>query len=385
MAIAIPVFWLLSASMRMGFLAFVSFVYLMTLEPVGILVLLGWSLCFYFFSPSAKESPKSSWVLPLLIAASFGYLAYFKYVPRIIVAFSDEPLLQKIVIPLGISYFTFKLIHYALEVSRGNINPHPIQDFLCYIFLLPIFTAGPIERFDHFQSNRSSVWKTKFAVEGLTRIIHGLIKKLVLGNLILLPLFDKILDGATLFTQLHTLPSYKVWFFCFLSFLNMYLDFSAYSDIAIGSSRLFGLRIMENFNWPILSENISVFWKRWHMSLAGWCLSYIYMPVIGLTRNPYVATYLTFCSIGLWHSGSLAWLAWGLYHATGISVFGYWSRYRRRRNWKGLDRPYGKFLGIPLTLAFVSGGSVLTAVDGASNNYHIIRVLAKLVFIDLPT
>jgi alginate O-acetyltransferase complex protein AlgI len=164
----------------------------------------------------------------------------------------------------------------------------------------------------------------------------------------------------------------------------MYLDFSAYSDIAIGSSQLFGIRIMENFNWPIFAENISVFWKRWHMTLSGWCQTYIYLPVIGLTRNPYVATYLTFIAIGLWHSGTTGALAWGLYHGTGISVFGYWNRYRRRRKWRGLDRPYGKCLSIPLTFSFVSAGSVFFATDGVASPYGVLRVFAKLIFIDLP-
>ena len=269
-------------------------------------------------------------------------------------------------------------------MKRDNLPAHSIQEFLSYIFLVPIFTAGPIERFDHFQNNREPRWQAVLAVEGLTRIAHGLIKKLVLGNLVLLPLFGSVPDGAALLAQLGELPTYAVWRFCGLSFLYMYLDFSAYSDIAIGSSRLFGIRIMENFDWPILAENISVFWKRWHMTLAGWCQSYVYLPTIGLTRNPYLATYLTFGAIGLWHSGSVGWLAWGMYHATGISVYGSWTRYRRRRKWKGLDRPFGKCVGIALTLAFVSAGSALTAVDGVGSAYDIIRVFAKLLFIDLP-
>lgn len=384
LAVSVPVFWIIPKQVRMGFLAAVSFFYLLSIEPSGILVLLAWSLCFYYFSPLSKESPSLSWLLPALIISILGYLAYFKYVPRFIAAFSSEPVLQKIVVPLGISYFTFKLIHYAIEIHRGNIGAHSLQDFLCYIFLLPIFTAGPIERFDHLQNNKELSWKSEFAVDGLTRIIHGLIKKFVLGNLILIPLFGGVSDGATLLEQLHELPSYKVWVFCVLSFLYIYLDFSAYSDIAIGSSRLFGLRIMENFNWPIFAENISVFWKRWHMTLAGWCQNYIYLPVIGLTRNPYLATYLTFCAIGLWHSGSLGWLAWGVYHATGISIFGYWNRFRRRRKWKGLDRPHWKWLSTLITFAFVSAGSALTSLDGVGSLYDMFRVLAKLTFLNIP-
>ncbi|MBT6146788.1 MAG: hypothetical protein HOH74_15220, partial [Gemmatimonadetes bacterium] len=141
LAISVPVFWILPTRMRMGLLALSSFSYLMTLEPLGTAVLLGWSLCFYFFAPLSRRSPSLKWTLPALIVGAFGYLAYFKYVPRLIDAFADEPALQEFVIPIGISYFTFKLIHYAVEVKRDNLPAHSIQEFLSYIFLVPIFTA----------------------------------------------------------------------------------------------------------------------------------------------------------------------------------------------------------------------------------------------------
>src|SRR5690606_12379997 len=236
--------------------------------------------------------------------------------------------------------------------------------FACYVFLLPIFTAGPIERSDHCLAARESAGRLAATAEGLTRIAHGLIKKFVIGNPVLLPPNAGATDARIVLQRLTALPPRKVAGFCALTFLYRYLDFSAYSDIAIGASRLFGLRIMENFNWPILAQNIGAFWKRWHMTLAGWCQSYVYMPTIGLTRNPYVATYATFAAIGLWHSASFGWLAWGLYHATGLSVYGYWNRERRRRKWRGLDRPGWRWVGVPVTLAFVSAGSSLTALEG---------------------
>jgi alginate O-acetyltransferase complex protein AlgI len=384
LAFGVPVFWIIPQGFRLGFLALISFAYVFSLEPIGSIVLLAWSMCFYFFSPLARRSISLNWILPVLVVGILGYLAYFKYLPRILGAFSGEPVLHRVIIPLGISYFTFKLIHYAVEVYRGNIPEHNLQNFLCYIFLAPIFTAGPIERFDHFQKNIQTVWNRELAVEGLTRIAHGLIKKLVIGNIILLSMFGTVNDAATLLERLAALPTYKVWGFCVLSFLYMYLDFSAYSDIAIGTSRLFGIRIMENFNWPILGENIAAFWKRWHMTLSGWCQSYVYMPVIGLTRNPYLSVYMSFSAIGLWHSGSLGWLLWGIYHATGISAYGYWGRFRRRRKWKGFDGPYRKWLGWALTMAFVSAGSVLTALDGVGSSFDMFRVFAKLFFLNIP-
>jgi alginate O-acetyltransferase complex protein AlgI len=384
LGLSIPVFWLLPPRHRYGFLAAASFLYLMTLEPSGVLALSALSLGVFLLAPMARHGGRRSWIIPGVVLGLLVYLAYFKYIPRILADLGPGHSAAKLIIPLGISYFTFKLIHYVIEVKRNNLQTHSPADFLCYVFLVPIFTAGPIERFDHFLKEREVCWQHEFATEGLRRIIHGLVKKLVLANLVLVQLYGPVNDGAGLIQQLSQLDPWQVWWFSLLTFLYMYLDFSAYSDIAIGSSRLFGIRIMENFNWPVFADNISIFWKRWHMTLAGWCQSYIYLPVLGLTRNPYIATYLTFVAIGLWHSGSIAWLIWGLFHATGISVYGFWNRYRRRRKWRGLNRPYGKVVAIPLTLAFVSTGSAIVSVDGHGGPYDILRVVVKLTGFDLP-
>lgn len=384
LAFGVPLYWLVAARYRAAVLAIMSVAYLFRLDSPATLALLGWTVLVYVVAPAGRPMRPRSWVLPGLVLSLLGYLAYFKYVPRLLAAVSSEPFVARVAMPLGISYFTFKLIHYAVERSRGNIAPHGFSDFVSYIMLVPIFSAGPIERFDHYLSRREDLWRGQSAAEGVTRIAHGLIKKFLIANLLLLPLLSSVRDGGELLHDLASLPTWKVWAFCVRSFLYLYLDFSAYSDIAIGASRLFGLNILENFNWPILASNISDFWKRWHMTLAGWCQSYVYMPTIGLTRNPYVATYATFLAIGVWHSASPGWILWGLYHATGISAYGTWSRVRRRRKWRGLDRPATRWLGVAATLAFVSAGASLTAVDGHGGVYASLRVLAKLLFIDLP-
>lgn len=219
-------------------------------------------------------------------------------------------------------------------------------------------------------------------VEGVTRIIHGLIKKFAI-QLVLLP---TIFAGASQDLQLAELgdiSTVKLWAMGVYAYLSLYMDFSAYSDLAIGSSRLFGLRIMENFNLPVLSPNIGTFWKRWHMTLAGWCQSYIYMPVLGVSRSPYLALYATFITIGLWHAAAMNWLFWGVYHATGITVFQAWTRFRKRRKWTFLDHGLWKYAGIPLTFAFVSVGEI-ASVEAVRTPYAVVQVLARLVFITLP-
>lgn len=382
LVIGAPTFWLLPERFRMTFLGVLSGAYLVRLDPISVLALGAWTVGVFVLAPHIRAT-RGRGVLTVAVLALLAYLAYFKYLPRLLAAVQSEAVVS-VALPIGISYFTFKLIHYLVEVSRSNIQPHRFAEFAAYIFLMPIFTAGPIERFDHFLKARETSWLPTSTADGLTRISHGLIKKFVFGNLVLLPLLGSVRDGGDLIAQLADLPTWKVWAFCIRSFLYLYLDFSAYSDVAIGASRLFGLRIIENFNWPILAPNISEFWKRWHMSLAGWCQSYVYMPMVGLTRNPFIATYATFGAIAFWHSASVGWALWGLYHATGISIYGIWSRARRRRKWRALDRPGGRWVGIAATFAFVCAGASLTALDGHGGLYARVRVAAKLLFIDLP-
>ncbi|BCS31974.1 hypothetical protein TBR22_A11780 [Luteitalea sp. TBR-22] len=384
LGLGVPLFWALPDRHRLSALAAMSVIYLLHLAPATVLALGAWTAVTFVVARRVHAGQLSRGWVPVLVCAILAYLAFYKYVPVIRASISHAPTVASLALPLGISYFSFKLVHYVIETSRGSMRGHGVADFVSYIFLVPIFTAGPIERFEHYLGQRESSWSAQSAAEGTMRIAQGLIKKFLVGELLLLPLLGSVRDGGDLLTLLPGLPTWKVWAFCARTFLYLYVDFSAYSDIAIGTSRLFGLRILENFNWPILATSIGDFWKRWHMTLAGWCQAYVYMPTIGLTRNPYVATYATFGAIGLWHAPSLGWILWGLYHATGLSLYGTWSRERRRRKWRGLDRPGWRWLGTPATMAFVVAGASLTALDGHGGLYARLRVLAKLLFIDLP-
>src|SRR5262249_24357371 len=148
------------------------------------------------------------------------------------------------------------------------------------------------------------------------------------------------------------------------------------------ASRLFGLRIMENFRFPMLAPNISDFWRRWHMTLAGWCQRYIYMPTLGWFRSPYLSLYTTFIVIGLWHAASGAYLFWGCYHATGIAVYQLWAKLKRRLKWPLMDHWTLKYAGIPLTFLFVSAGEICT-LGGAGTGREAFGILGRLFFINV--
>jgi len=196
-------------------------------------------------------------------------------------------------------------------------------------------------------------------------------------------LFGQVSDGRGLVAHLHDISTWEAWRFLILSFFLFYLDFSAYSDIAIGSSRLLGFRIAENFNWPILATNPAAYWKRWHISLSGWCQAYVYLPVIGLTRNPYMAVFASFTCIGLWHAGNWNWLAWGLYHACVVTAFQAWARFRKRRKWTFWDKAWLAYPGMALTVCYTSVAQSFSLIQGVGGPTDALRILAKLVFIEV--
>jgi alginate O-acetyltransferase complex protein AlgI len=382
LAVAVPVFWVLPARRRGAFLALVSIGYLASLDWLATLIMAAWSVAFYVLAPHCAKGGVRR-LGTLLVLALLAYLGWFKYAPALLhKLLGGFTFAAEIAVPLGISYFTFKLIHYLVEVARGNVADRSLGRFLCWVFLFPIFTGGPIERFDHFLTHGEERFRRESAAAGLQRIVFGLIKRFVFAEQLLLLHGD--LDTGVLLQQLPVLGTGRVWEYCILKYLFAYLDFSALSDIAIGSSRLFGFTIMENFRWPILARNIGDFWKRWHMTLAGWCQSYVYLPTIGLSRRPYLAVYATFVTMGLWHAGSLHWLGWGLYHATGVSVYLTWGRIRRRLDWPLLDSAWLGLLGVPLTFLFVTGGYAFTSVWTVDSVYGSLRILAKLCGLDLP-
>ena len=360
-------FWLVPVRLRYWYLGLVSFAYLISLAPVSVSILLAWTLLFFYAAPHAfRKKQYGSLVLTALVLSILGYLAWYKAVPALLAAWHPGSAAAAIIPPLGISYFTFKLMHYAIETARGTITDRSLDKFFAYVFLFPTFAAGPIERYDHFLANLAPAPDRNAIATGLTRIAVGLIKVTIVGALIVpanLPGGIPATANDALAAAGH-LPVWRAWAFVIVTYLQEYVNFSAYSDIAIGASLLFGIRIMENFNFPVIAANISEFWRRWHMTLSGWCQTYVYMPVMARTRSIVLATFATFVLIGLWHGVTLPWLAWGLFHSTGVAIYASWARVARQWPWYRRSRQNAfRFAGVPLTFAFVSASYAFTASD----------------------
>ena len=332
----------------------------------------------FSLSPRIVGSRRLRLVLVLSILA---YLALHKYIPPLIHSIRGESSPSATFwVPLGISYFTFKLLHFVIDVGRRKKREGEMGDFLSYLFLFPAFTAGPIERWDHFRGNRETLATRDQWVGGLTRIAVGIVKKFAIVELILRARLQD-LDATTLATSPDA-GALAVWGYLILWYLYVYLDFSAYTDIAIGAARLYGIELMENFRWPIFASNIGDFWKRWHMTLASWCQSYVYLPTIGWKRNPYIAVFATFFVIGIWHGASLNWVLWGLYHGAGVAAFLTWSRWKRRRASRPVAAPArfaGKTIATVGTFLVVAAGFAFSATHADGHAWDRVPVAFALL------
>ncbi|WP_458879622.1 MBOAT family O-acyltransferase [Arenibacterium sp. CAU 1754] len=305
------------------------------------------------------------------------YFFWTKYLPSIMLALGHQVSFLDLAIPIGISYFTFKILHYSIERGRGTLPAHGFSDFAAFMFLAPIFTAGPIERFDHFLANKAEDFQWDFVFEGLLRIAQGLVKKFVLA-VVALELLERSTGGdfGTLVENLENVSVVQVWACLFLALLFSYLDFSAYSDIAIGSSRLFGLTIMENFNLPFLSHSLRNFWQRWHMTLASWVLTYIYMPLVGHTRNPYLSIIICFGVVGLWHvAWPPHWLFWGLWHGFGLAALIWWTQLFQKRRSKFLRRGWVRVAGWAITMFYVALSEAFPTLYGVAPLSDAFRIV----------
>ncbi|MDR2593171.1 MAG: hypothetical protein LBC87_00165 [Fibromonadaceae bacterium] len=258
------------------------------------------------------------------IVLNLGILGVFKYynffIESFISAFATvgihiQPNTLKIILPVGISFYTFQALSYSIDVYRKRIEPtKDIIAFFAFISFFPLLVAGPIERAKNLlpQFQQKRVFDYEKATDGMRQILWGLFKKMVIADNCAIYV-NKVFENYQNITTSSTLLLGTI-FFAF----QIYCDFSGYSDIAIGTGRLFGISAMRNFNFPYFARDIAEFWRRWHISLTTWFRDYVYIPLGGsrvsklkIVRN----TLIIFLLSGLWHGANSTFLAWGLFHA----------------------------------------------------------------------
>ena len=291
-------------------------------EPRLVLLMLITVGVGYGFGMLTEFVPKVKklWLI-LAVCIELGFLVYYKYVDFFIYNFNavtglSIPLLQ-VALPIGISFYTFQILSYNVDVYRGDVpaQRNPIN-LAAYIALFPQLIAGPIVRYSDIEKelqNRTHSFE-KVAL-GVRRFVLGLSKKILIANVLgeLCDTFKASDDKSVVF----------YWMYAIAFSLHVYFDFSGYSDMAIGLGKIFGFTFMENFNYPFISKSATEFWRRWHISLGSWFRDYVYIPMggsrVGKVRmffNIFVVWMLT----GFWHGAAWNFIIWGLYFAVLLII-----------------------------------------------------------------
>ena len=300
------------------FLPCVLLVYFVVPDRLKNFTLLAASLIFYGWGePKYFRGKKlAKLALALSAVASLGLLAYCKYADFFIENFNavtglSVPLLN-IALPVGISFYTFQILSYVVDVYRGDV---PAQrnfiDLAMYIAMFPQLIAGPIVRYSDIAGSLKNRKTTLAdASEGIRRFSIGLAKKILLANsaALLVSEFKAYNEKTVLF----------YWLYALAYMLHIYFDFSGYSDMAIGLGRIFGFRFSENFNYPYISASITEFWRRWHISLGGWFRDYLYIPLGGNRVKPFrhvINILIVWAATGFWHGASWNFVLWGILYA----------------------------------------------------------------------
>jgi len=261
-------------------------------------------------------------------------------------------------VPVGISYFSFRVIHYLVEVYRGKEARASLLEFFHYVTFFPTMVSGPIHRFytvgkeDPRDSFGPQLRQTGGAPRptfedftyGAWRIFQGVVKKFFIADF-----FFRMAGPMMKPGQLLGVDTWQIWIASHCYFIYLYIEFSGYSDIAIGISRLFGYRVMENFNWGLFAPNLREFWRRWHISLTNWLMNYIYFPLGGGRKSSArtdLNVMLTIVAVALWHNVSLNMLIWGICEGIGLIIFRHWDRFKQRTFPDRRPTWWGKVIGV---------------------------------------
>ena len=307
-------------------------------EVLFIFLLLASTLINYFLGlwvDRSEEPGRRKLAVAVAVCANIGLLAFFKYADFVVATlnsllhlFGAMPVPQpNIPLPIGISFFTFHALSYVIDIYRRKwkaaVDP---KDVALYIFFFPQLIAGPILRWNAIapQLVERTMGGDKFA-EGVRRFVGGLSKKMLIANAVAVPA-DQIFALSA-----DELSAPTAWFGIVCYTLQIYFDFSGYSDMAVGMGKMFGFRFLENFNFPYTAQSIRDFWLRWHMSLSMWFRDYLYIPLggnrVSEARNK-LNLVIVFFLCGLWHGASWTFVVWGLYHGFFLVVertrFGVW-------------------------------------------------------------
>lgn len=270
----------------------------------------------------AEDTRRRKRLLTVSLLSNLGMLGYFKYYDFFVssleagiesLGFETGMLHLNIILPVGISFYTFQTLSYSLDIYRGKLQPtKSFREFALYVAFFPQLVAGPIVRAREFlpQLDHTPRLTAAAAGDGIFLILRGMIKKVALADFLAVNFVDRVFDTPAWFSSVEVLVALVAYS------LQIYFDFSAYTDIARGSAKLLGFELPENFRRPYQAQTIAEFWQRWHMTLTTWIRDYLYIP-LGGSRSPgwrrYRNVLVTWLIMGLWHGAGWNYVLWGLY------------------------------------------------------------------------
>ena len=348
-----------------------------------LILLLSILIDFFLVREVAKsaEPKRRKLFLVFSVILNIGLLAYFKYANffvdnfnAILGAFGTPPVRwTKVVLPIGISFFTFQKMSYSVDVYRKTSAPlKNIADYALFIMLFPQLIAGPIVRYNEIAeqiTDRSANETPDNRILGFYRFVLGLSKKMLIANIM-----------AEYVDQVFALPTNEIgastaWLGMLAYTFQIYFDFSGYSDMAIGIGRMIGFKFPENFNNPYISKSVTEFWKRWHITLGSWMMDYLYIPLGGNRkgmRRTYLNLWIVFFLSGLWHGASWTFVAWGAYHGLFICLDKLLKGKREKSKVTSHLSPLTSHLSILLTFVIVMIGWVLFRADDLGYAFRYI-------------
>lgn len=351
-------------------------------------------LCGLMLASSQRKWARRFYIL-ISIISNLGILSYFKYSVFIVTSLNDllgtnfmvydylaafsnnffgtTFTTASIILPVGISFFTFQSMSYTIDVYRRKIEPvKNIIDFAFYVSFFPQLVAGPIVRASEFIPqlySRYRLDKREFS-HAIFLIANGLVKKIIISDFIAVNFVDRIFDAPSMFSGFENLMAIYGYG------LQIYCDFSGYTDIAIGLGLILGFRLPVNFNSPYKATGLSDFWKRWHISLSRWLKDYLYISLGGNRKGKlrtYINLLLTMVLGGLWHGADLKFIIWGFLHGLGLVVEKIWTGLFGRKIKHGF---YSKALGVFLTFNFVSFCWIFFRADNLENVRIMLHQIA---------
>jgi D-alanyl-lipoteichoic acid acyltransferase DltB (MBOAT superfamily) len=371
---------------RTGWLLAVSVAFYMSWNPLDTLLLafvvgVAWAGgAFVHAAPDERRGPRLLLVACVLVAP----LLYYKYTGFILdnirVVWPAAPAPPDPHLPIGISFYTFQAMAYVIDVRRGQAPERGPIRFATFLLFFPHLVAGPILRagalLDQLAAGRGAT-REDLGV-GLSRLVTGLVKKVLIADVLRVGMVDSVFTDPGAFTGVEVLIALYAYT------LQIYADFSGYSDFAIGSARMFGIVVPENFDRPYQALSVATYWRRWHMTLSDWVRDYVYWPMGGSKGGgwiPYRNTFVTLLILGVWHGANWTFVVYGLLHGCAVSLNRWW----RKRQGRGGEEPSLGAVGVAwrwlATFHFVVLARILFRADDLEHAWAVTHALGDVALV----